>query len=50
MRNQKKSLIIELIKYYIKLESKFINEAIQQKVLKIYIYWIDTKNYADKGL
>lgn len=50
MNSQKKSLVIELIKFYIKLENKFINDEILANVLKLYANWIDNKRYNDKGL
>jgi hypothetical protein len=50
MNSQKKSLIIELIKFYIRLENQVINQSIKSKVIKLYVLWIDTKNHTNKGL
>jgi hypothetical protein len=50
MNSQKKSLVIELLKYYIKLENQLISDAIKTRVLKMYVTWLDTKKHDDKGL
>ena len=50
MNSQKKSLIIELIKFYIRLENQVINQSIKSKVIKLYVLLIDTKNNTNKGL
>lgn len=50
MNSQKKSLVIELLKYYIKLENELITSTLKSKVLKLYVNWLDTKKHDDKGL
>lgn len=50
LNNQKKSLIIELIKHFITLEHRELTEEIKEKVASLFIDWYQNRNHYDKGL
>lgn len=50
INNQKKSLIVELIKHFISLEHRELTQEIKEKVSALFVDWYENRNHYDKGL
>lgn len=50
INNQKKSLIIQLLKFYVQLEHRELTEDMKELVVELFVEWYERRSYYDKGL